>query len=204
MTMQVEELRLPKPMKISGRSSTITNAFISSIVPFVEPSDAEVAEALKVLQIDPSDVRCVYCGDVATEWDHLRPLVVDQRPSGYITEICNLVPACGKCNQSKSGRIWKEWIASKAPRSPATRGVADLPRKIERLEAYEKWRTPTKLDFESLVGEELWKTHWKNWGRLLALMNECQQLADGLRRTVGEKYALKDTEETLIPSRERN
>jgi hypothetical protein len=191
-------------MKISGRSSTITNAFIGSIVPFVAPSDTEIVKALEVLQIDAKDVRCSYCGDPATEWDHLRPIVVDQRPSGYITEICNLVPSCGKCNQSKSGRPWRVWIKSKAPCSPASRGVTDLQRRIESLEAYEKWRKPKKLDFEVLVGAELWKTYWENWSKLLEQMLECQQLADQVRHAIAEKYELKDSKEALMPSEEKS
>ncbi|MFL6304101.1 MAG: HNH endonuclease [Candidatus Sulfotelmatobacter sp.] len=58
-------------------------------------------EALRILHIDPSDIRCAYCGNKSTEWDHLRPIITNQEPTGYITEISDLVPRCGKCNQSK-------------------------------------------------------------------------------------------------------
>ena len=42
--------------------------------------------------------------------DHLRPLVKDKEPTGYISEIHNLVPSCGKCNQSKGNKEWKAWM----------------------------------------------------------------------------------------------
>jgi HNH endonuclease len=87
-------------MNVAGRSSSITNAFISAIIPVIEPSEEEEREALGILRIDPEDIRCAYCGDKATEWDHLRPIISNQEPTGYITEIANLVPSCGKCNQS--------------------------------------------------------------------------------------------------------
>jgi 5-methylcytosine-specific restriction endonuclease McrA len=77
---------------------------VNSIIPVIDPSDAEIEEALNILKMEANNVRCSYCGDKATEWDHLRPIVKNKRPTGYISEIANLVPACGKCNQSKSGR----------------------------------------------------------------------------------------------------
>ncbi|MCX7144342.1 MAG: hypothetical protein NT123_25585, partial [Proteobacteria bacterium] len=83
--------RMPTPMKITGRSSSITNAFINSIIPVVLPSAQEVKRALEILGMTPESFQCAYCGSVASEWDHLRPLVKDKKPTGYISEIHNLV-----------------------------------------------------------------------------------------------------------------
>ena len=102
--------------------------------------------------MDPQRPACAYCSDLYTERDHLRPLVVRQRPTGYISEIANLVPACGKCNQSKGNKPWRGWILSDAPRSPKSRQVADLESKIARLEAYKGWRDVTPLEFEQIIG----------------------------------------------------
>src|SRR5687768_4986894 len=107
--------QMPTSMTITGRSSSITNAFVSAIIPVVFPTEAEVIEALAVLGMLPTDVRCAYCGDASSEWDHLRPLVVNQKPTGFISEIANLVPSCGKCNQSKGKKPWREWMCSSAP-----------------------------------------------------------------------------------------
>src|SRR5262245_24638640 len=107
---QVKRIRycqLPTPMNITGRSSSITNAFISAIIPVVEPTQAEEIEALRLLGMSLDDIRCAFCGDKSTEWDHLRAIICDQKPTGYITEIANLVPACGKCNQSKGKTQWR-------------------------------------------------------------------------------------------------
>ncbi|MDG1250094.1 MAG: HNH endonuclease [Gammaproteobacteria bacterium] len=72
-----------------------------------------------------------FCGSTASEWDHLRPLVLDKKPTGYVSEIHNLVPACGKCNQSKGNKPWVSWIISTAKLSPRTRGVKDLEQRIK-------------------------------------------------------------------------
>lgn len=116
--------RMPTPMKITGRSSSITNAFINSIIPVVPPCAEEVQQALKILGMTHENFQCAYCGGVASEWDHLRPLVKDKKPTGYISEIHNLVPSCGKCNQSKGNKEWKTWMLSTAG-PPHSECIAD-------------------------------------------------------------------------------
>src|SRR4030042_5456673 len=107
-----DAFQMPTPMTISGRSSSITAAFVSAIIPQIEPTDEEVKTALDILQMSPDNVSCAYCGAQATEWDHLRPLVANQKPTGFISEIRNLVPSCGKWNQSKGNKYWMDWSES--------------------------------------------------------------------------------------------
>lgn len=180
--------KMPVPVKITGRTSSITNAFFNGIIPVIEPSVDDIEEALSALGMDENTVCCAYCGDKITEWDHLNPLIKNKRPTGYITEIHNLVPACGKCNQSKGNKPWKEWILSGAAQSPATRGVPDLDERIRRLEKYEKKFEPAKIDIESIIGEELWSQHLSNLERLHSFMNECQELSDQIKGIVSEAY----------------
>src|SRR5262249_46649708 len=89
--------RLPSVQTMVSRKSSITNAFVNAVIPVIPPTLEEVLQALTILGMEPTDVRCAYCGDKSSEWDHLRPLVLNKRPTGFITEIANLVPACGKC-----------------------------------------------------------------------------------------------------------
>ena len=180
----ISVFRMPTPVKITGRSSSVTNSFVNSIIPIVRPEASDVAEALSVLGMTPETIACVYCGDRATEWDHLRPLVIGKKPTGYVSEIANLVPACGKCNQSKGNKPWEQWILSTATLSPKARGVANLAERIERLHAFEQWREPTKVDFETVVGEELWEEHWRNCDALHALMRTSQETADQVQEAV--------------------
>ena len=62
--------RMPTPVKIIGRTSTITNAFVNGIIPVIEPSDEEIDKALNVLGMTRDTICCAYCGDTYTEWDH--------------------------------------------------------------------------------------------------------------------------------------
>ena len=176
-------------MKITGRSSSITNSFINSIIPVIEPTNDEVKHALFILGMDHDTFQCSYCGATATEWDHLRPLVMNKKPTGYVSEIQNLVPACGKCNQSKGNKDWKVWMVSDAALSPKTKGVSDIQDRIEKLECYENHMAPTKVDFEALVGKEKWDQHWKNWEAVQETMREAQILAAEINETVAQAHA---------------
>lgn len=183
--MSLKEIfKMPNPVTITGRSSSITNSFVNGIVPCIIPSDDEIREALSILGMDENTICCAYCGDKLTEWDHLRPLVKGRMPTGYISEIYNLVPACGKCNQSKGNSNWKEWMLGKADLSPKRRQIPNLDEKISRLEKYERWKDVQPIDFEAIVGKELWEEHWKNWSALISSMREAQHHAEKIKQMI--------------------
>ena len=182
----LDVFRMPTPVSVLGRSSSITNSFINGIIPSRYPSEEEVAEALSLLHLDPTDLRCAYCGDKSTEWDHLRPLISGQDPTGYISEIQNLVPACGKCNQSKGNSHWRSWMLGNAKLCPRVRCIADLEIRIARLEKFEQWREPTKLNIPEVVGEELWREYKANWRQLLDAMRNSQELSHRLKAKLSQ------------------
>lgn len=176
--------KMPVPVKITARSSSITNAFINSIIPVYFPKEDDVKKALSILGMSQEKFECAYCGAEATEWDHLRPLVMDKKPTGYVSEIHNLVPACGKCNQSKGNKNWKTWMLSDASLSPKTKQVPDLEIRVARLEKYEQWGKATKIDFEQIVGGDLWGTHWENCEKIHELMRKSQKHADQIKAKI--------------------
>ena len=48
MTRDVRSaFRMPKPVKITGRTSTITNSFVNGIIPVITPSETEIIEVLE-------------------------------------------------------------------------------------------------------------------------------------------------------------
>lgn len=178
-----------KPMTITGRTSSITNSFVQAIIPRKVPTNEELAEALKVLGMMVVNRSCSYCGTPATDWDHLRPLVRNRRPTGYIDEIRNLVPACGTCNQSKGASDWRHWINGNAKGSPRSRGVADLAARIERLENFEKWGDVQPLPLENWAGPELWNQHWENLVAVEREMLRAQEHAAKLRQAIAAGWA---------------
>lgn len=200
----LDAFKMPKATTIMARTSSITNSFVNGIIPCITPTEEKIKFVLDILDMDKDNVKCSYCGDKCTEWDHFRPLVRDKRPTGYISEINNLVPACGKCNQSKGNKYWKDWILSDAQLSPKSRNIPNLDIIIERLENFEKQTTPIKIDFECIVGRELWQKHWDNCVKLHEQMRECQIVSEQIREIISQalreqKYSTHITKHDVKP-----
>lgn len=185
--MNKNVFKMPKPVKIIGRTSSITNAFVNGIIPTITPAETEIQEALSILGMTEDTICCAYCGDTYTEWDHFHPLIRNKRPTGYISEIHNLVPACGKCNQSKGNKDWHEWIEGDARLSPHSRNISDLSDRIKRLSEYEEKFTPVKIDFEAIVGKEKWERHWDNCEKLHQIMKKYQLYSDEIKAELENK-----------------
>lgn len=181
-----EIFKMPTAVKITGRTSSVTNAFVNGIIPCVQPTEEEIDECLLILGLDKFDLRCAYCGNESSEWDHFRPIVRKKRPTGFITEIANLVPSCGKCNQSKSGSHWKNWMTGDAKNSPKTKGIADLKERVNRLEKYEQHKRAKEIDIEKIVGPELWEEYWNCHEMLHESMKKAQLLQDKVKEKIDE------------------
>lgn len=184
-------MKFRQPLKITGRISSITNAFVQAIIPRIEPSQEDIILALKHLGMTPEAMSCVYCGSPTTDWDHLKPLVRGKRSTGYFHEIRNLVPSCGRCNQSKSGADWRAWMASKAPGSPKTRGIVDLAERMERLRRFEEWGALKPLSPSELVDQALLDQHWAHLESITEAMKVAQLHAEHLRNEIRNKLASK-------------
>jgi hypothetical protein len=183
--------KMPSVQNIISRKSSITNAFVNSVIPTIDPSAEDIKKAFAILRMDLSDMRCAYCGDKSSGWDHLRPVVLNHRPTGYISEIGNLVPACSKCNSSKGNSSWREWMLGSAEHSPTGRGVVDVAERVARIEKYERWRSPIKVDFESILGLDDWARYWLLWENMIAEMQKCQKVADTIRTRIIDKLGGK-------------
>jgi hypothetical protein len=172
------------PLKITGRTSSITNSFVQAIIPTVAFSEDEQREALAHLGMTLDDLHCVYCGAATTDWDHLRPLVKKKRPTGYISEIRNLVPSCGPCNQSKGASEWRTWMTGKARGSPTTRNVAGMQERMERLARFEEWGNVRPIAFEELMSKTAWDEYWAQLDVVLDAMRVAQEKAATVREGI--------------------
>lgn len=181
-------MKFRKPLKITDRTSSITNSFVQAVIPWVPPSLSERAEALRMLGMDEDTIVCAYCGGVASDWDHLRPLVRNKRPTGYVSNYKNLVPACGRCNQSKGSKEWRTWIQGKAKGSPASRKVSGLPERIATLENFEAWGNVDPIALSELASSELWSTHWENLRSLEAALHRAQEHAAILKLEIHSNF----------------
>lgn len=153
------------------------NVFVAAVVPSIVPGVEEIARVLEIFGLRPGHLRCSYCGGAATEWDHLRPLVAGGRPTGYPSSIKNLVPSCGRCNQSKGNKDWRAWIRSQARWSPASRGTPGLAERERRLAAFEAWAECEPVDMAGLAAAETWERYYGMLDEILAKMGQADALA---------------------------
>jgi hypothetical protein len=77
----------------------------------------------------------------------------------FFTEKANLVPACGKCNQSKGNKDWETWIRSSAPLSPHKRGVPNLEARIQVLQRFATQFRRHKIDLSEIRKSEEWRQY---------------------------------------------
>ena len=166
-----------RPLKITSRISSVTNGFVQAILPDAAPSLDEQNSLLTALEMTPETIECVYCGNKATDWDHLRPIVSAKRPTGFLTDYRNLVPSCGPCNQSKSGQAWDVWMAGRAKNSPSSRKIPDVEARVDRLRKFAAWGAVARADLESIVGKELWDSYWGKLSEIESMMRDAQQSA---------------------------
>ena len=68
-------------------------------------------------------------------------------------------------------------MLSSAGLSPTARRLPNVPELISRLEEYGRWKSPTKLDFEKILGDDNWHNYWSKW-KPLTSSQQCQDFAD--------------------------
>ena len=79
-------------------------------------------------------------------------------------------------------------MLSDANLSPKTKAVQDIDARIKNLQNYESWGTPTNMDFESIVGKEVWDQHWENWEKVQKIIRESQLIAEKINIEVAHAY----------------
>lgn len=166
---------------IRDRLTSVAAQFVHAIIPREENETARLA-LYKHFNLNSEE--CVYCGDPATDVDHFRSIVKSGRPSGYFHTTDNLVPSCGPCNQSKGGQDWNAWMRGSAKKSPATREIANLRDRIERLQNFADNFVTSAMSQDEMrdaVGPELWDSYWEHLSAIETTMKKAQQEADKIR-----------------------
>ena len=181
----IDAFWMPSVQTMASRKSSITNAFVNAIIPVLPPTVEEIDEVLRILEIDPMNLTCSYCGVGASEWDHLRPLVMNiaRRDTSRRSPI-SCRPAANAIRAK--GTRHRESGSSAAKQSPTGRKIADVAVRCDRLAAYERWRPPTVVDFEQILGAERWANYWSMWDNINVEMRKCQDVADKLRDRIAE------------------
>lgn len=122
------------------------------------------------------EVLCFYCGaSEPTRWDHLHSV-----SRGGDTMPGNLVPACGRCDDSKQHRDVEEWVAGKSPHRPSADRLPDL---LARIEAYRQHFSYMPVEFEQRLSPEQLRRYRRFREEIDALRRHLE--SDGLIKAKG-------------------
>ena len=185
--MKDKRFKLPAKANLKGRSSTISNAFAISITPYIYPTSEEITKFYNSLAIDEG--QCAYCLGDANAMDHIKPLVTNGLPTGYITDIHNLVPCCSACNSSKGKKDFSEWYLSQSNIDRLQKkGLSDS--KIrERFNVITNYISciGIPLNYQELLGDDLWNEYLSRRINLIAALRENQEFCDKLDALITDK-----------------
>lgn len=178
---------MPSKSNLKSRSSTISNAFAMSITPYILPDDDQTKSFYDLLEVEEG--KCAYCLGNGNGRDHLKPLVKNGLPTGYITDINNLVPCCQACNSSKGAKDFRNWYKSeKNIKRLHELGLTDeqISNRFDVICNYED-KIGNPIDYQSLVGHEKWEEYKARKTKLIELLNDNQKFCDELSDIIKEK-----------------
>lgn len=176
--------KMPAKADLKSRTSTISNAFAISITPYIKPTKEQEKKLMEILDI--SEGQCAYCLRYANSTDHFRPLVDKGEPSGFISDIHNLVPCCASCNSSKGKRNWDEWFLSeKNIKNLESLGLSkeDINHRFECLKNFSN-NANKKLNYWEILGEEKWNEFLSRKNKLNEMLKENQKFCDELNAQI--------------------
>jgi hypothetical protein len=176
---------LPNATTYSAKTSTITKAFADAIAPSRYPTQEEYDEYIKIFPLNEGAKTCAYCGGAFRYYEHFRPIVKDKQPTGYGSDIYNLVPSCNDCNEKKRGEGWREFMET---RKKVASDISAHDERVCRLERFEEWGNERviKIDYEELIGKETWKKYQEDRDRIHTMLRECHELQKEIRKSVAE------------------
>ena len=182
-----KKFKLPTKSDLKSRSSTISNAFAIAITPYIYPTGDEIECFLKELHLEYG--QCAYCLGKANAMDHVKPLVTQGLPTGYITEIRNLVPCCSACNSAKGAQDFRVWYKSnKNIERLHGEGLNDTQIE-ERYDIVSKYidKIPKPIDYKAILGDELWQEYLLRKEEMIKLLKDDQLFCDKLNAIITEK-----------------
>ena len=180
--------KMPACQNLKDRISTINNAYATGITPYIRPdNENEIDQYYKELGVEKN--QCVYCLGEGNGMDHLKPLVEGGMPSGYITDIHNLVPCCSRCNSSKGSKSFEDWyLSDKNIKRLKKLGLDDnkINERYKKICDFED-KIPGPIDYEKIVGKDKWEEYKSRKKKLVKQLEEEQKFLDDLNKKIMSK-----------------
>lgn len=180
---KINDLKYPAADNISSRTSTLCRSMACTLM----KRDACSPQAEKEWMTFFPKKTCAYCGNPATHLDHLYAMIDDRRPTGYGTEPNNLVPCCGKCNQSKGKMHWEDFMRNGNCNHLGTEQNPDpsmaMQERIDIIKAFQAKMPAQHVNIDAAL--------MADWDKLLATLDQALVDADTmLERMKKQLYAV--------------
>lgn len=185
------KFKLPTKSDLKSRASTISNAFAVSITPYIYPIQEEIDTLYRKLKI--SEGQCAYCLGKANAVDHVKPLVTHGLPTGYVTEIKNLVPCCSACNSAKGAKEFSEWYLSERNLARLHKEGLDEQEIAKRYEIILEYiaNVSSPLNYREILGDELWQEYLIRRKELIQMLKDDQEFCDRLSNKIKKYFRLE-------------
>ncbi len=132
--------------------------------------------------------QCAYClreGQAKTA-DHFKPVVNGTMPTGYVTDITNLVPCCKDCNSKKAGKEFDDWFDENNQWLIDKLGNKN---KInERKNIILEAMRPNWLDYKQILGRKGWHKYTTTRKKLERALARSQKTLDKLAQKILDAY----------------
>ena len=186
------KFKMPTRTTVKGRVTTVRNSAFNGILPIEKPDAEDILFIKEKLGTSGNNFLCGYCGKVsATQTDHINPLIINGKPSGYIHEISNLIPSCDSCNSIKSNDTLEQFFNNpKFTCKLSEHELVDRKRIIEEYQEYfrKKYGKLVKLNFEEIVNSDLWEEYLNKTEEILELMRSTSDMYKQIKEELLEYY----------------
>jgi hypothetical protein len=187
-----KQFRLPNAPNLNSRKSTIAKALSDGISPRLRPTESQFEEYSKFFPKKEGGYDCAYCGNSFHYMEHFRPLVIELFPTGYGSDIYNLVPSCKNCNEKKKNDPWIKWMNDKD--NPGIVDIEAHSRRFAILEQFQDWGESRviHIPYKDLIGEEKWNEYIKQYRQVLDFLKNMNELQKEIKNEVNKHLKIRD------------
>lgn len=182
-----KEFKLPNAPTFGSRKSTMAKAASDGIAPRIRPTQEEFESYQRYFPKKDNSYLCAYCGKKYDYFEHLRPLVIGGKPTGYGSDIYNLVPSCRICNERKANKYWADWM-----QEPIMIQEPGCEKRCEILKNFAEWgkNKVTHIDYESILNKIdpiIWANYINKITELETMLTSLHQIQLEIKEIIYKK-----------------
>ena len=120
--------------------------------------------------------------------EHFRPLVEKGQPTGYGSDIYNLVPSCSSCNVRKGNMTWQDWMQNE--HNPGVSDEKEHAKRFSTLLEFDSWGKDETafVNYEKLIGSKKWKEYQEGYAEIIKYIEKIHPIQKEIKALVNKTY----------------